>query len=589
MNTYSKIVILLSNKQKKQILILFFLLVIGIFFEMLGLGVLVPVFSGMLNPEKLLEYHFFQNNATKKLLLLPKSKIVLIFMSILIMVYIIKSIFLFFLTWKQNKFSSDLSADLSKRMFEGYLTQPYSFHLLNNSAFLLRNIQTEVNQFLSVSQNVVVISIEISAAIGVSFMLFFLEPLGALLVMVFLIFSAFVFYRLTKNKLQSWGKNRQVCDGKTNQHIIQGLNGIKDVIILGRQKVFLENFNKYNVAKAEISTKQYTLQMIPRFYLELLAVVGLSFLILIMTIQGKSNDIIIPIIGVFVAAAFRIIPSFNRIISSFQIIKYNKVVIDLLYSEFRKFKNLTLKIENSKIEFNNAIGINNIVFSYPNNDKPSLLNISIQIKKGSSIGLIGKSGSGKSTFADILLGLLSPEKGEILIDNKINIKEHLESWRSKIGYVGQNIYLTDNSILENVAFGIPAEEIELDQVINVLKLAQIFDFINDLPDGLNTIVGERGVRLSGGQKQRIGIARALYNNPEILILDEATSALDNETEKDFMNSVYNIKGLITLVIIAHRLSTIEKCDFVYELNNGKVINFGTPSEILYKDKNIDHG
>jgi ABC-type multidrug transport system fused ATPase/permease subunit len=581
---YKKIIFLLSKKQKKQILILFFLLAIGIFFEMLGLGVLIPVFSGMLNPQKLLEYHFFQNNVTKKLLLLSKSKIVLIFMSVLIMVYTIKSIFLFFLTWKQNKFSSDLSADLSKRMFQGYLTQPYSFHLLNNSAFLLRNIQTEVNQFLSVSQNVVVISIEISAAIGVSFMLFYLEPLGALLVIVFLIFSALVFYRLTKNKLQIWGKNRQMYDGKTNQHIIQGLNGIKDVIILGRQKIFLENFNKYNVAKANISTKQYTLQMIPRFYLELLAVVGLSFLILIMTIQGKSNDIILPIIGVFVAAAFRIIPSFNRIMSSFQTIKYNKVVIDLLYHEFCKFKDFTLKIENSKIEFNDEIRINNITFSYPKNDKPSLLNISIQIKKGSSIGLIGKSGSGKSTVADILIGLLTPEKGEILIDNKINLKEYLNSWRSKIGYVGQNIYLTDNSILENVAFGIPTEEIKLDQVINVLKLAQIFDFINELPDGLNTIVGERGVRLSGGQKQRIGIARALYNNPELLILDEATSALDNETEKDFMNSVYNMKGVITLLIIAHRLSTIQKCDFIYELNNGKIVNCGTPSEILFKDK-----
>jgi ABC-type multidrug transport system fused ATPase/permease subunit len=581
---YRKIVFLLSKKQKKQIISLFFLLVVGIFFEMLGLGVLVPVFSGMLNPQKLLEYSFLNNNATKALLLLPKTKVVLVFMIILILVYIIKSIFLFFLTWKQNKFSSDLSADLSKRMFEGYLRQPYSFHLLNNSAFLLRNIQTEVNQFLSVSQNVVAISIEISAAVGISFMLFLLEPFGAFLVMAFLIFSVFIFYRLTRNKLQSWGENRQVYDGKTNQHIIQGLNGIKDVIILGRQKKFLENFNKYNLAKAAISTKQYTLQMIPRFYLELLAVIGLSFLILVMTIQGKSNDIIIPIIGVFVAAAFRIIPSFNRIMSSIQTIKYNMVAIDLLYIEFSKFEDLNLNIENHVVDFNNEISINDVVFTYPNNVIPSLLNISIKIKKGSSIGLMGKSGSGKSTIADVLIGLLTPDKGEILIDNNVNIEKALESWRSKIGYVSQNIYLTDNSILENVAFGIPSQEIDVDQVINVLKLAQIFDFISSLPDGLNTIVGERGVRLSGGQKQRIGIARALYNNPELLILDEATSALDNETENDIMNSVYDMKGLVTMVIIAHRLSTIENCDYIYELSNGSVVSSGTPSEILYKNK-----
>jgi len=574
-----KILFLLSKKQKKQIIGLFFLLLIGIFFEMLGLGILIPVFSVMLNPQKLLDYHLFQKFAIK-ILLLPKKEIILLFMIILIIVYTIKSIFLFFLTWKQNRFSTDLSADLSKRMFHGYLTQPYSFHLVNNSAFLLRNIQNEVNQFLTVSQNVVVISIEASAALGVALMLFFIEPLGAFIVMIFLIFSVFIFYKLTKNKLLIWGKNRQLFDGKTNQHIIQGLNGIKDVIILGRQKIFLDNYNKYNEAKADISTKQYTLQMMPRFYLELLAVVGLCFLILIMTIQGKSNEIIFPIIGVFVAAAFRIIPSFNRIMSAFQVIKYNKVVLDLLYNEFSKFNNLNLKVADFKIQFEKEIDIKNIYFSYPNTEKPSLLDVSIKIKKGNSIGLIGKSGSGKSTVADILLGLLIPEKGEIIIDNKININECVESWRSKIGYVGQNIYLTDDSIINNVAFGIPKEEIDIKQVNNVLKLAQILDFINELPDGLGTIVGERGVRISGGQKQRIGIARALYNNPEILILDEATSALDHETEKDFMNSVYQMKGTITLVIIAHRLTTIEKCDFIYELNNGKVINCGKPTEIL---------
>lgn len=574
-----KILFLLSKKQKKQIIGLFFLLLIGIFFEMLGLGILIPVFSVMLNPQKLLDYHLFQKSAIK-ILLLPKSEIILLFMSILIIVYAIKSIFLFFLTWKQNRFSTDLSADLSKRMFHGYLTQPYSFHLVNNSAFLLRNIQNEVNQFLTVSQNVVVISIEASAALGVALMLFFIEPLGAFIVMIFLIFSVFIFYKLTKNKLIIWGKNRQLFDGKTNQHIIQGLNGIKDVIILGRQKIFLDNYNKYNEAKADISTKQYTLQMMPRFYLELLAVVGLCFLILIMTIQGKSNEIIFPIIGVFVAAAFRIIPSFNRIMSAFQVIKYNKVVLDLLYNEFSKFNNLNLKAADFKIQFEKEIDMKNIYFSYPNTEKPSLLDVSIKIKKGNSIGLIGKSGSGKSTVADILLGLLIPEKGEIIIDNKININQCVESWRSKIGYVGQNIYLTDDTIINNVAFGIPKEEIDIKQVNNVLKLAQILDFINELPDGLGTIVGERGVRISGGQKQRIGIARALYNNPEILILDEATSALDHETEKDFMNSVYQMKGTITLVIIAHRLTTIEKCDFIYELNNGKVINCGKPTELL---------
>jgi len=558
--------------------VLFILLFVGTLFEMLGLGVLIPLFNIMLKDNIKQEYPIlvpFINLIGNP----PQTTLVIYAMTSLVILYFIKTCFLIFLTWKQSKFSSEISADLSHRLFNGYLNQPYTFHLQKNSSELLRNIQTEVGLFLSVSQYAITFAIEFSAAIGVAFMLIFIEPFGALIVILFLFFSAILFHNITKKSLLVWGEKRQYHDEKINKHLIQGLNGVKDLKILGREHEFVSLFSLHNKEKAKITNKQSTLLLIPRFYLELLAIIGLAVLTISMIIQERPISQLIPILGIFLAAAFRMIPSVNRIMSSIQYMKYAQPVIDLLYKEFHAINTTQDYSNNHIIPFKNDIFINSICFSFSGVQDMVIKDVSYKINKGTSLGIIGSSGSGKSTLLDIILGLLIPSQGSIYVDG-IEYRNGLRCWQNMIGYVSQNIFLTDDTLKSNIAFGIPFKEINDDFIHNAIKLAQLEDFIDSLPEGLNTIVGERGVRLSGGQKQRIGIARALYKNPPILILDEATSSLDTKTESEVMKAVNELKGLKTLIIVAHRLSTVASCDQIIKLEKGVIVQQGPPSEVL---------
>lgn len=565
--------------QKRQLLILAILLFMGMIFEMVGLGVLIPALSIILNPEIGKEYP-----SLKPLLefLGNPSQLQLVYygMSLMIFVYILKTFFLIYLGWRQSKFSSSLGASLNSQLFQGYLYQPYSFHLQRNSSELIRNIQNEINQFTSLSQSIILLTTELSVVIGSAMMLVIIEPIGALTISLFLFTSALLFHRLTKHKLLRWGESRQFYDGQITKHLMQGLGAVKDVKIYGKEDYFVFKFDVDNKSRAAIFTKQVTLQQIPRLYLELLSIIGLAILIIMMVAQHKPINEVLPILGVFVAAAFRMIPSVNRIMGAFQNVRFTKPVVNTLYSEFQIIRNSSHSLRSTdKLDFTTKIVINKLSFSYANTSKKAIDDISIMINKGESIGLIGPSGSGKSTLIDLILGLLTPNSGTIDVDG-INIQNAFRKWQNQIGYVPQTIYLTDDSILRNIAFGIPDTEINKVAVNKALKAAQLTDFVESLPEGLNTFVGERGVRLSGGQRQRIGIARALYHDPAILVLDEATSALDSNTEIEVMKAVSALHGEKTILIVAHRLSTVEKCDRLYRLEKGKVIQVGKPLAIL---------
>lgn len=579
-----KLRFLLSADQKRQLGTLSVFLFVGMLFEMLGLGILIPALGLLLNADSISQNQSFKpffefiGNPTQ-------AQLVVCGMLVLVFVYLTKALFLVYLSWRQSKFTAELWAYFSKKMFFGYLHLPYTFHLQKNSAELLRNIQTEVGQFTTVCLAAITLSLEFSVLIGIAFMLIIVEPLGAIAVTFFLAFSAIGFHRLTKNKLLFWGEMRQFHAGLTNQHLLQGLSGVKDVKLIGREQEFLNEFSKHNDAYAKIRVKVDTLGLIPRYYLELLAVVGLAVLIILMIFQNKPLNQLLPTLGVFVAAAFRMIPSVNRMMTSIQQIKHAQPVINVLFDEFKLIEqNNLLGKPTEEIHFSNQISIENLNFKYPGSDLKALKNISIQINKGESVGIIGKSGSGKSTLVDLMLGLLTPDSGHIKIDCK-NIELGIRSWQSQIGYVPQAIYLTDDTLKNNVAFGIPSEHIDEDAIKNAIRAAQLDEFIADLPLGLDTVVGERGVRLSGGQRQRIGIARALYSNPNILVLDEATSALDSATEKFVMDAVEALHGEKTIVIIAHRLSTLVNCDRIYKLDQGKVVSSGSTEEILQIEKN----
>ena len=335
---FQKLNYLLSKSQKKQLAILSILLLIGMFFEMAGLGILVPSIGVMLSPDVGSKYPALIP-LLKTLGNPSQTRLIVLGLTTLVSVYFVKTLFLSFLGWKQSKFSAELTADMSCNLFSGYLKQPYAFHLQRNSAELLRNTQNEINQFSSVSQSAITLTIELSLLTSVALVLIIIEPIGALIVTVFLGISAFIFHRLTRNKLLNWGESRQFIEGKTNQHLLQGLGGVKDLKILGREDDFIHQFNIHNTNRAKITTKQYTLLQIPRLYLEFLAVLGMCGLIMLMVLQQKPLGLILPTLGIFVAAAFRMIPSVNRIMSSMQAIRYSRPVVNILYDEFYMIRN----------------------------------------------------------------------------------------------------------------------------------------------------------------------------------------------------------------------------------------------------------
>lgn len=571
MKTIKQLSFLLSKFHKKELLIISFLLIIGMILEIGGIGILVPSLSFLLKSDVSGKTHLF-NHFLFKIGITTHLQIIILGLLILVLFYILKAIFLLYLSYRQSKFSTKLSVDLSNKLFSGYLNMPYSFHLQNSSTQLQKNIQIEILHFGGISLATMVLSTEISAILGIALFLIFVEPVGAISIIFFFGLFSFIFNKLTNYRIKNWGYLRQEYDNKSIKLLSEGLGGIKQVKLSSIENFYLKKFNDFDTKKATLNTRIQVLNAIPRLYLEVLAVIGVSILVVIMTLQSKSATELIPILGVFVAAAFRMIPSINRIMNSLQTIAFAQSVIDVLEKQFKMISDFEKNPEPiEKFQFNDNIIVSNLCFKYPEVEKLAINNINLVIKKGDFIGFIGTSGSGKSTLIDNIAGLLSPISGEILVDN-INIGTNIKGWQSQIGYVPQTIFLIDDTLKRNIAFGISDTEIDEEKMNKAILDSQLFNVINRLPNGIETIVGERGVRLSGGERQRIGIARALYNNPEILILDEATSSLDNETEKDFMDSINALQGLKTILIIAHRLSTIQNCNKVFELKNGVLTN-----------------
>ena len=578
MTTLQKFNYLLPNSFKKSIVFLFILMFFGMLFEMLGVGILLPALAIILNPNILEDYPkakvIFELIGN-----IPHSKLILYGLLFIIVVYVLKAFFLIFVNWQHNNFSISLSKTLEDLLFKGYLNQPFTFHLNRNSAVLLRNFN-ELGHLTEMTQAFIGLIIEISAIIGVFCLIIFIEPKGAFIVASFLIIFLFIFHKSTKNRILMWGEERQTFTVIKNQNLLQSLDGVKDIKLMNRFDHFTNEFSKSNLSLSKIRIKASTLSQIPRHYIEVLAVISLVALILSMLAQNKPIDILIPTLGIFTAAAFRLIPSINRIASYMQVIQIARPTINLLYDEFYLINtSIILKQENKELNFRDKIIFKNIKFRYTSKSKLVLENISLEIKKGDTVGFIGPSGSGKSTLIDLLLGLLEPEHGEIVIDN-IPLKIYYRAWQNKIGYVPQSIYLANDSLRSNVAFGIDPKFIDDEAVNNALHAAQLTEFILNLDEGIHTLVGERGARLSGGQRQRIGIARALYHNPSVLILDEASSSLDNQTEKGFMEAINKLKRNKTIIIVAHRLSTVSQCDKIFKIENGRIISEGIPSEIL---------
>jgi ABC-type multidrug transport system fused ATPase/permease subunit len=575
-----QILSLLNKSERRQAAWLFVLMLIGMVLETLGVGLAIPVATILMQ-----ENGGAQNQTVTKLLQYfgnpPQTTVICWGMLVLVVAFVGKNIYLAFLMWKQGMFSYRVQNHLSQRLFATYLAAPYSFHLRRNSAQLITNTTTEVLQFGTAFIALTVLLTEGLVVVGIGVLLVYVQPVGAIVNMICLGGASLAFFHFTKTKSARWGAQRLKHDGLRVQYLQQGLGSAKDIKLLGREKVFFDLFRHQDFQSAEMSRKQATVQQLPRFWLEILSVTALATIVLTMVLQGKAPAQILPTIGLFAAAAFRLMPSVNRLLYAVQILKYSQAGINTLHSEFQMPSDFGAPGNPalSRAEFQSQIRLENLSFSYDGAAGHAVRGISLAINKGDLVGFTGTSGSGKSTLIDVILGLLTPTGGRVLVDGR-DIQSDLRAWQDQIGYVPQSIYLTDDSLRRNIAFGLPPEQIDDVAVDRAIKASQLDSLIAGLPEGAETLVGERGIRLSGGQRQRIGIARALYHDPSVLVLDEATSALDGDTEKCVMEAVNSLHGRKTILIIAHRLSTVKNCDRIFRLEDGALAAEGTPDVML---------
>ena len=567
----------LTPSQRRGALGLLGLMIVGMSLETLSTGMVIPAIALMMQLDLATTYPQFQPllaalGDPSPTELIPKV------MLGLVGVYVAKNLFLAFLAWRQTRFAYGVQAQLSQRLFAIYLRQPYTFHLQRNSAQLIRNVLGETAMLAEAIIATLNMGTEFLVLAGITALLLAVEPVGTLVAVAVLGAAALSFYYAMRSRIVRWGESRQRHDGLRLQHLQQGLGGAKDVKLLGREMNFLDQFREHTAHSARVSQFQATLQMLPRLWLEVLAVVGLATLVIAMLAQAREIATIMPTLGLFAAAAFRLMPSVNRIIAATQVLRYNLPVINSLHEELKLVGAEAPRGRRGPAGpgLQSEIRLAGVTFTYPAAATPALTDLSPRIRKGESVGFVGPSGSGKSTLIDVVLGLLTPNAGQVFVDSD-DIQKNLRAWQDQIGYVPQSIYLTDDTLRRNVAFGLTDSEIDDAAVKRAIRAAQLEEFVAGLPQGVDTIVGERGIRLSGGQRQRIGIARALYHDPSVLVLDEATSALDTATERGVMQAVNTLHGSKTLLIVAHRLTTVAGCDRLYRLEQGRIVSETVPS------------
>ena len=575
-SAFNKLTFLAGKKIKKKLVIIYFITIIGTFLETIGIGIILPILKIIVEGKDILiqfsSNYFFINSISSYLITKSYSEIIIILLLFLSFIFFVKTAFFIFLIREQQKFSYMVEYELTKYFFNYYLHQDYSFHLKRNSSELFANLTEEIKNFrLNIVNPFIVISTEIIFLLAIIGLLILIEPLGSMTIGFVILLISTIYVKFTSKRILNASKKRQVNEALKVQHLRQGLNGIKEIKILCKEETFLKIFEKHNkeALKSQVIFNSWTL--IPKYILEFLGVLGLSLMAIILINMGLEIKSLLPTLAVFVVATIRLLPSASKMIQNVGKIRYGVPSADLLQKEIheeslKKYNQITTSsLKNLKFS---ELKFENVSFKYPSSNKKILDKISLEIKKGEKIGIVGESGSGKSTFIDILTGLAKPTEGKIFLNNHIVDLDN-KDWYNLIGYTPQFIFLTDDTILRNIAFGVNEKDLKIDAVNTSCEIAELKNFINSSNLGLQTRIGESGVRLSGGQRQRIGIARALYSNSKILVLDESTSAIDIKTEEKIVDNISSLSDK-TLIIISHRLSTLKNCNKVLEINNGKL-------------------
>lgn len=493
--------------------------------------------------------------------------------------FVVRGVFaIVFVRW-QFAFLSVSEARMAARLLRRYVDAPYAFHLERNSAELIRNVQAAVPVFFS---NVVIayltIATDLIVTLAVSVALIVQEPGITALAVVLAAIVGYGYQRWSAPRALHIGSENNRFAKESHQHIQQTLDGVKEVKSLGREREFVEVFHSTRVGWATVKGQQYFLQQLPRYYVET-AMMVIVLAISLALISTRPGDEALAVLALFAAAGFRLMASLNRILQSLVQLKVGTEQTKVVKHDFDTYQSLEATDSDlSRLELRDALRIDGVVFRYATAKEPALNGISLQVRLGEFIGIVGRSGSGKTTLVDVILGLLEPESGSVTVD-AVDISTELRAWRQTIGYVPQTIYLTDDSLRRNIAFGLRDDEVDDAAIGDAIRRAQLTDLVAELPNGVDTFVGERGVRLSGGQRQRIGIARALYRRPAVLVLDEATSALDADTESLISDTLEELRGSVTVITIAHRLSTVRACDRLMLLENGRLAAEGSFDEL----------
>ncbi len=579
MSLFKKINYIFDKKQKGQIVILAVLILIGGVFETLGVSMMVPVVSVILNPDALhryIEKYDILNRIVTNLGLDSDVKLASALLIMMIALFVIKNLYLLFLIYKQNTFIARARNDMISRVMREFLNKPYEEYLAADIPTVFRITDSDIPRTFTLMLALLSLSTELVVSVFLGAVLLAVNWQMTVLMLVVLVIMTLIITKLLKPKLNEIGEENQKTQSRIAKWRLQAIYGLKDVKILNRQDFFIRNYYESGKYGAEIARDYAVLNSVPRSMIETVFISVVLLFTLFYILNGGDVSLLIPQLTAFGIAAVRIMPSVNRINTYIAEIAYNQYSLDYVYENLtesmktdKAMRAERAAIAGPELHLQDKIELKDITFGYPDSEVNIFENANMVVPKGKSIGIMGPSGAGKSTIVDVLLGLLKVKKGDILCDGH-NIFSNYDSWLAQIGYIPQAIYLVDESIRENIAFGIDLDKIDDDRIWQVCEEAQLAEFIKTLPEGLDTKIGDRGVRLSGGQRQRIGIARALYHNPEILVFDEATSALDNETEAAVMEAINSFHGKKTMVIIAHRLNTIENCDIIYEVKDCKL-------------------
>jgi ABC-type multidrug transport system fused ATPase/permease subunit len=570
-----KINYILSSKEKTQLVFLLLGMILSALLELVGISVLLPIINLIADPSTAVNSSWYLKLIIDVFQLASDDykSIEIVVICLVMAIYIFKAIYTIFLNAMESKFTNDFTTKLSGNLFKTYLFQPYDFYLYSNSADLLRSATNDVTAFVNSLTTILSLLSDVIFCIAIFIYLLVLDWLITLIVIAVIGTVSALLLLAVKKKTLAYGRESWWLNSKGIKTIQEALGGIKETKISGREPYFLNEYIQVKKDQADVTFKNNFVGSLPRVIIEAVGMISILVALLVYTLLGATNARIISTFSLFVVAIVKLLPYVSRFNGEINGIRYSTASIDSVYRDLQLVSNSDAQLASpqtiEKFPFEQAVTISNLVFSYRGTEKRILDNVSGVIKKGESTAFCGQSGAGKTTTVDLILGLLQPTSGSILCDG-VNIATNIQGWHRNISYVPQDIYLVDDSIRSNVAFGLDPKKVKDEDVWKALDEAQLGDFVRSLPNKLWSTIGEKGVRLSGGQRQRIGIARALYRNTQIIVFDEATSALDFATEGEILQTVNALKGSRTLIIITHRLNTIQNCDRIYEVKDGKM-------------------